>query len=65
MHRGNWNILYPFLSLAKNELDDLTKVPSWIAGFTDDAIRDREDLWDILVDGNFISDLRNIFFLRQ
>eukprot|EP00038_Savillea_parva_P006368 m.163288 g.163288 ORF g.163288 m.163288 type:complete len:366 (-) comp12291_c0_seq1:111-1208(-) len=49
--RLNWDIIYPYLDTTEHELDELaaSKIP-YIAGFTDESIADREDLYDIIVD---------------
>jgi hypothetical protein len=46
-HRQNWNIVYPNMSLEENEIETLKS--SYIAGFIDPAIENREDLYDIFV----------------
>eukprot|EP01117_Protostelium_nocturnum_P009415 TRINITY_DN3358_c0_g1_i1.p1 TRINITY_DN3358_c0_g1~~TRINITY_DN3358_c0_g1_i1.p1 ORF type:complete len:355 (-),score=111.44 TRINITY_DN3358_c0_g1_i1:39-1103(-) len=51
-HRQNWDIVRPFVLPNDNEIEDLKESKVYVAGFTDDSIRDREDLYDILVDIN-------------
>jgi len=49
-HRQNWGILRPYMTLAEQEIADLKAVGVYCAGFKDDSVRDREDIYDILVD---------------
>jgi hypothetical protein len=50
-HRQNWDILRPFVTLHPSELEELKQTGVYIAGFTDSAVRTREDLFDLFVDG--------------
>jgi len=51
-HRQNWSILRPYMATSDQEIADLKSVGVYCAGFKDDSIRDREDLYDLLVDVN-------------
>jgi len=51
-HRQNWDMLRPFMTLSDVEVNDLKSTGVYCAGFVDDAVREREDLYDILVDLN-------------
>jgi len=51
-HRQNWSILRPFMTLSDQEIADLKSVGIYCAGFKDDSIRDKEDLYDVFVDVN-------------
>eukprot|EP01104_Vermistella_antarctica_P020236 TRINITY_DN8581_c0_g1_i1.p1 TRINITY_DN8581_c0_g1~~TRINITY_DN8581_c0_g1_i1.p1 ORF type:complete len:365 (+),score=106.44 TRINITY_DN8581_c0_g1_i1:174-1268(+) len=48
-HRQNWDVLWPHVNMEDNEIEDLTKAGVYCAGFTDDAIEGREDLYDVFV----------------
>jgi hypothetical protein len=51
-HRQNWNILRPYCTLSPLEIADLTSAAVYCAGFVDSAAKNREDLYDILIDLN-------------
>jgi len=51
-HRQAWDILRPFMTLSETEITDLKTTGVYIAGFVDESAKDREDLYDILVDMN-------------
>ncbi|KAK3727032.1 hypothetical protein QZH41_012548, partial [Actinostola sp. cb2023] len=48
-HRQNWSILYPYVHLEDDELDDLRSNAVYIAGFTDASIEDRTELYDLFI----------------
>lgn len=50
-HRQNWDILRPFMTLSEPELADIKAAGVYCAGFIDESARDREELYDVLVDG--------------
>lgn len=47
------------------EISDLKSTGVYCAGFTDESIRAREDLYDIFVDGELIVDQCCILFILQ
>jgi len=49
-HRQNWELLRPFMTISDAELNDLKTSGVYCAGFLDESIRERDDLYDILVD---------------
>ena len=50
-HRKSNECLSPFVQLDDAQLDDLTAGSNhYVAGFTDDAVKVRSDLYDVLVD---------------
>lgn len=51
-HNTNmWSGLRPLVNLESTvELADLKNCKHYVAGFTESAVRNREDLWDLLVD---------------
>jgi len=49
-HRQSWGILRPYMSLTNTEIQDLKTAAVYCAGFTDDSIREKEELYDIFVD---------------
>jgi len=54
LHRQDWGILRPYVKLNADddiELKDLKTANVYCAGFTDSAIKNRSDLYDIFVDG--------------
>lgn len=53
-HRQNWDIVRPFVTLDEVELNDVKNAQVYCAGFIDESIKEREDLYDILVDGTFL-----------
>eukprot|EP01103_Thecamoeba_quadrilineata_P014203 TRINITY_DN4169_c0_g1_i1.p1 TRINITY_DN4169_c0_g1~~TRINITY_DN4169_c0_g1_i1.p1 ORF type:complete len:354 (-),score=60.75 TRINITY_DN4169_c0_g1_i1:44-1105(-) len=56
LHRQNWNILRPYVTLSEGELvGDLETAGVYVAGFTDPQIRTREDLYDLFVDINALT----------
>ncbi|XP_074642777.1 DENN domain-containing protein 10-like [Tubulanus polymorphus] len=48
-HRHNWDILLPNVDLNENEINDLKTNGHYIAGFTDPAVENRMDLYDVFV----------------
>jgi len=51
LHRQDWNLLRPLVNVRnKKEMEDLTHAGVYIAGFTDNMVKQKEDLYDILVD---------------
>ncbi|PRP74132.1 FAM45 family protein [Planoprotostelium fungivorum] len=51
-HRQNWDIVRPYVNHSDNEISDVQDSQVYIAGFIDESIREREDLYDLLVDVN-------------
>eukprot|EP01094_Clydonella_sp_ATCC50884_P013640 TRINITY_DN2390_c1_g1_i1.p1 TRINITY_DN2390_c1_g1~~TRINITY_DN2390_c1_g1_i1.p1 ORF type:complete len:381 (-),score=109.80 TRINITY_DN2390_c1_g1_i1:186-1328(-) len=51
-HRQDWDILRPFVNCENVEIDEMKKQGVYCAGFTDNAILSRTDLYDIYVDVN-------------
>jgi len=51
-HRQNWNILRPYVTLTQPEIADLTSAGVYVAGFTDPALKSKENFYDIFVDIN-------------
>jgi hypothetical protein len=49
-HRRDFDLLFPVVQLQEDQLDDLAAHGVYCAGFTDDAIKVRSDLYDVLVD---------------
>lgn len=49
-HRQSWQILRPFMTLSTYEIEDLKSANVYCAGFTDETVKEREDLYDLLVD---------------
>ena len=49
-HRRDFDLLHPMVQLQSDQLDDLTSLPVYCAGFTDDSVKVRGDLYDVLVD---------------
>ena len=47
----DWKILRPQVQLTEPQIADLTATGVYVAGCTDPAIRSRDDLYDIFVDG--------------
>lgn len=51
IHRMDWSLLRPLVTFHHEaELEDLRSAGVYVAGFVDPKIRQREDLWDLLVD---------------
>jgi len=50
-HRKNWAILRPFVTPTDVELEELASAGIYVAGFTDRVIENREDLYDLFIDG--------------
>lgn len=50
-HRQNWNIVFPYVELVEEEVDQLKSNNHYVAGFTDATIESRSDLYDIFVNG--------------
>jgi len=51
-HRQNWDILRPFMTLSEHEIADIKTAGVYCAGFVDESVREREDLYDVFVDVN-------------
>lgn len=52
IHRKDWNIVYPFLSLTDDkELEELKSKRSFVAGFTNGEVENRPELYDIFLNG--------------
>jgi len=52
MHRQNWNILRPYVTMDEKELADLKTAGVYCAGFIDSNVKGRDDLYDLFVDVN-------------
>eukprot|EP01128_Nolandella_sp_AFSM9_P000706 TRINITY_DN1083_c0_g1_i2.p1 TRINITY_DN1083_c0_g1~~TRINITY_DN1083_c0_g1_i2.p1 ORF type:complete len:381 (+),score=110.91 TRINITY_DN1083_c0_g1_i2:68-1144(+) len=51
LHRQDWSLLRPFVNLdVQEEVEDLESAGVYVAGFTDVHIRQKEYLFDVLVD---------------
>jgi len=51
LHRQDWNLLRPLVNVSNQmELQDLTNAGVFIAGFTDNIIKQKEDYYDIILD---------------
>ncbi|KAH3787602.1 DENN domain-containing protein 10-like [Dreissena polymorpha] len=50
-HRQNWQVVYPFVELNKDEIGDLQNTSHYVAGFTDASIESRTELYDVYVNG--------------
>lgn len=42
------------MTLSENEIEDLKSANVYCAGFTDETVKEREDLYDLLVDSKKI-----------
>lgn len=51
-HRQNWNILRPYVTLTQPEIAEISAAGVFVAGFTDPALKSRENLYDLYVDIN-------------
>lgn len=51
-HRQDWDILRPYVNLEEQELEEMKKAGVYCAGFTDNSILSRTDLYDVYVDVN-------------
>lgn len=49
-HRQNWDILQPYLTAEADELAALSSVGVYVAGFVDEAIKAKSEMYDLLVD---------------
>lgn len=49
-HRKQFDCLSPFVQLNDAQLEDLASQGAYCAGFTDDAVKVRSDLYDVIVD---------------
>lgn len=58
LHRMDWSILRPHVTIDNEELDDLRVAGVYVAGATDERIRQQEHLYDVLIDGTFELRLR-------
>jgi len=60
-HRRDWSLLRPIVTLRESvrslEEEDLAKAGVYIAGFTDPIIKSKQNLYDVLVDGESNSPL--------
>jgi len=52
VHRQDWNILRPYVTLTDVELQELKTTGVYCAGFTDYSVVAKEDLYDLFVDVN-------------
>jgi len=50
-HSKNWAILRPFVTPTDAELEELVSAGIYVAGFTDRVVENREDLYDLFIDG--------------
>eukprot|EP01137_Pigoraptor_chileana_P015165 Opistho-2@70772 len=48
-HRQDWGMLRPYAGLSDAELDDLRSASHYCAGFTDAAVGNRDDVYDVFV----------------
>jgi len=51
-HRQDWNILRPYVNMTPEQLQELAGAGVYVAGFTDGAIKLKNDYYDVLVDVN-------------
>lgn len=51
-HRRDWDLLYPYVNLNEDEIDELNKVRVYCAGFTDPEIKSKANLYDLFIDLN-------------
>jgi hypothetical protein len=49
-HRQDWDVLRPFVTAKKAEVQELISAGVYIAGFTDSSVRSNEQLYDVFVD---------------
>merc|ERR1719445_1922910 len=49
-HRGNWNLLRPYSTLAPSELKELDSLGVYVCGFTDPSCVGQKKLYDLYVD---------------
>eukprot|EP00160_Parvularia_atlantis_P004159 Unigene1349_Nuclearia_a/m.4286 Unigene1349_Nuclearia_a/g.4286 ORF Unigene1349_Nuclearia_a/g.4286 Unigene1349_Nuclearia_a/m.4286 type:complete len:347 (+) Unigene1349_Nuclearia_a:16-1056(+) len=49
-HRQNWALVRPYVLWNDTELQELSTLGVYIAGFTDRSIENREDLYDLFLD---------------
>lgn len=49
------------MTLSSNEIEDLKSANVYCAGFTDETVKEREDLYDLLVDSNKQTFLNMLF----
>jgi len=52
VHRQDWNILRPYVTLTDGELQELKTTGVYCAGFTDYSVVAKEDIYDLFVDVN-------------
>jgi len=51
LHRQDWNLLRPLVNIRNPvEVADLTSSGTFVAGFTDNIVKQKEDLYDVLLD---------------
>lgn len=50
LHRMDWSLLRPHVTLSNEELDDLRSAGVYVAGTLDEKIRQQEHLYDLLID---------------
>ena len=53
-HRLNWNIVHPFLHVNEEELSELKTKRTYVAGFTDIAVENMTDMYDLFLNGKNI-----------
>jgi len=51
-HRRDWDMLHPFVIMEENQIAELEKARVYCAGFTDPEIKNRTNLYDVLIDLN-------------
>lgn len=49
-HRRNWSMLRPYITLSKEELEDLNSAGVYVAGTTDSSAAQQKKLYDLFVD---------------
>jgi len=70
LHRSNWNLLRPYMTLASKELEELESLGVYVCGFTDPSCVAQTKLYDIyinLTECNYQinDDAKNDFVLGQ
>ncbi|XP_072033845.1 DENN domain-containing protein 10-like [Amphiura filiformis] len=57
-HRQNWSLLYPYVHLSDDELQDLKATSSYVAGFTDAVVEGKTHLYDVFI--NMVTEEINV-----